>query len=147
MLSANHAASLACVHDNRPYVVPISYAFDRTFIYSFSREGKKLAFMTENKSISLHVVEHRSETEWKSVVVDGAFEEFTADPYFDHENDYAWKALQKRADWWEPGSLKPVDGMGTSPVAYIYYCIRIEAMTGRAARDDTSAIPRGAFHA
>ena len=45
---------------------------------------------------------------WKSVLVSGSFEEFTKAPYFDNENDFAWKALSKRAGWWEPGSLQPV---------------------------------------
>ena len=108
VLSANHTASLACVRDGRPYVVPISYAFSVGFIYSFSLEGQKIAWMRGNPSVSLLLVDHGSGGTWKSVVVTGSFEAFTKAPYFDNENDFAWKALSNRAEWWNPGSLKPV---------------------------------------
>lgn len=132
LLSAHHGASLACVRDGRPYLVPVTYAFSGGVIYSFSLEGQKLQWMRANPSVSLLVVEHGPGATWQSVVVTGLFEEFTKDPYFEGDNDFAWKALSKQADWWNPGSLKPA---GHSQLGgYIYYCIRVDQMTGRAAR-------------
>lgn len=136
VLAANHTAGLACARDGHPYVVPVSYAFSGGFIYSFSREGQKIEWMRGNPFVSLLVVDHDSGGTWKSVVVSGSFEEFTKAPYFDNENDFAWKALRRRTDWWGPGSLRPVGHEEAGTVSYIYYCIRIEEMTGRAARDE-----------
>lgn len=137
LLSAHHVASLSCVKDGRPYVVPVTYAFSGGVLYSFSREGQKLDWMRANPSVSLLVVEHGQGATWKSVVVTGSFEEFTKDPYFDGDNDFAWKALSKKADWWSPGSLKP-EGYPEVDAGYIYYCIHIEKITGRAMGDDAA---------
>lgn len=136
ILAANHTASLACVHDNRPYVVPITYAYANGFLYSFSREGQKLAWMRDNTSVSLLIVERGVHNRWKSVVVSGTFEEFSADPHFDYDNDFAWKALKTRADWWEPGSLKPGDADANATASYTYYCIHIVEVTGRSLQDE-----------
>ena len=102
LLSAHHIASLSCVKDGRPYVVPVSYAFSGGFIYSFSREGQKLDWMRANPSVSLLVVDHGSGSTWNSVVVTGSFEEFTKDHYFDDDNDFAWKALEQAGGLVEP---------------------------------------------
>jgi uncharacterized protein len=140
VLSVNHTADLACVRDNRPYVVPISYAFSGSSIYSFSLDGRKIAWMRENKFVSLLVVDHGYGGSWKSVVVSGIFEEFTDNAYFKWDNDFAWKALSKRPHWWDPGSLKPDGEPKSVPVHYIYYSIRIEALTGRSASNHSSAV-------
>lgn len=142
VLSANHTASLACVRDGRPYLVPISYAYSQGFIYSFSLEGQKTIWMRDNASVSLLVVDHGAGRAWKSVIVEGTFEEFPDDRYFEHERDVAWKALSKRADWWDPGSLKLAREGGSAPADYIYYSIRIDAMTGRVARDEAATEPQ-----
>ncbi len=64
------------------------------------------------------------------------FEEFTDEPYFDGDNDLAWKLLIKRANWWEPGSLKPENTMEIQPPKYIFYRVRVASMTGRHAVDE-----------
>lgn len=137
ILSANNSASLACAHDGRPYNVPISYAFADGSIYSFSPEGQKIDWMRSNSFVSLLVVDHGLGGTWKSVVVSGSFEEFTEAPCFDNETDFAWQVLSKRADWWNPGSFTLAPRPQSETVKYVYYCIRIDEMTGRAARDDT----------
>ena len=45
ILTASSLGHLACVRDNRPYVVPITFAFADNCIYSFSLIGQKIEWM------------------------------------------------------------------------------------------------------
>jgi len=55
LLKSARLGRLACVRDNRPYVVPIHFAFGDNFIFSFSLPGKKVEWMRENPHICLQV--------------------------------------------------------------------------------------------
>jgi hypothetical protein len=45
VLSRGHIAHLACAKDNRPYVVPIQYAFESPSLYGFSMPGQKIDWL------------------------------------------------------------------------------------------------------
>ncbi|QPC91636.1 pyridoxamine 5'-phosphate oxidase family protein [Mesorhizobium sp. INR15] len=129
VLSRNHTARLACAKDGQPYVVPISYGFSGNQIYAFSTVGKKIEWMRANPLVAVEVFEADGERGWRTVVVDGRFEELTPGPYYDKDSDFAWKLLKKHANWWEPGSI---DAEGEAPSkSYVYYRIQIVTMTGR----------------
>ena len=65
----------ACARDNRPYVVPITFAFADNNIYSFSLIGQKIEWMRKNPEVCVQVGDFREGREWKSVVAYGVFEE------------------------------------------------------------------------
>ena len=53
-------------------------------------------------------------------------------PTSDHDRQFAWSLLQKHANWWEPGALKPGEAQaGTG--SHLFYQIRIETISGRQA--------------
>ncbi|HET7896910.1 MAG TPA: pyridoxamine 5'-phosphate oxidase family protein [Flavisolibacter sp.] len=65
-------------HDNgETYIVPISYVYDGAAIYCHTQEGKKTAMMRKNPQICFQVDEMKNMANWRSVLVQGTFEEIT----------------------------------------------------------------------
>lgn len=61
-------AHLGCHHNNKTYVVPISYAYDGTDIYCHSFEGMKTEMMRANPNVCLQVDDMNNMSDWKSVI-------------------------------------------------------------------------------
>ena len=68
---------IGCHNKQEVYVVPISYAYDGQYIYCHCHEGKKLEMMRGNPAVCFQVDEMKDMANWKSVVVNGIFEELT----------------------------------------------------------------------
>ena len=66
---------LACCRHSRPYVVPISYAYDEGVIYIYTTEGKKFVIIRENPNVCLQVEEVADNEHWTSVIVEGVAEQ------------------------------------------------------------------------
>jgi nitroimidazol reductase NimA-like FMN-containing flavoprotein (pyridoxamine 5'-phosphate oxidase superfamily) len=128
ILMASSLGHLACAKDNRPYVVPITFTFADNHIYSFSLTGQKIEWMRKNPQVCLQVDDFKEGRAWKSVVVQGVYEELPDRIGSKREREHAWSLLSKHANWWEPGGLKPVPAAGTS---HVFYRIQIETLTGR----------------
>lgn len=133
LLTENRLGRLACAKDNQPYVVPVYFAYSANHLYAFSALGKKIEWMRGNPQVSV-VVEQRGQGQsWKSVVVDGRYEELPDRIGSKVQRDHAWGLLSKHADWWEPGGLKPV----TAPLAdrsdHLFFRIAVERLSGREA--------------
>lgn len=131
VLSGGHIAHLACAKNNRPYLVPIQYAFDPHNLYSFSMPGQKIDWLRENPKACVQVTERRDNGEWRSVIVDGEFEEYPEGEQWHDARLFAWSLLEKRANWWEPGSFKPEPQDGAADAAPVFFSIRIGSMSGR----------------
>lgn len=112
VLTANRLGRLACAREGRPYVVPIHFAYGDKHLYAFSRPGKKIERMCANPLVSVLIEERGQGREWKSVVVDGRYEELPDRIGHKVQRDHAWALLSKHSDWWEPGALKPVTPSG-----------------------------------
>jgi nitroimidazol reductase NimA-like FMN-containing flavoprotein (pyridoxamine 5'-phosphate oxidase superfamily) len=69
---------LGCARDNRPYVIPIHYAYQDPDIYIFTTEGMKTEFIAANAEVCLQVEEIVDSTNWKSVIATGKAEHLTA---------------------------------------------------------------------
>ena len=119
---------LACAKDNRPYLVPVTFALDRDHLYSFSLVGQKIEWMRANDRVCLQADEFGKAGEWRSVVVHGRYEELPDRIGWKMQRERAWSLLSKHADWWEPGGRKPV---AEAPAPHLFYRVVIEEMTGR----------------
>lgn len=77
ILANNYIGHLAYVYKERPFVVPITYFYDRdnNTIICYSNEGHKLTAMRQNHQVSLCVSDIDSVNHWKSVVAYGTFRE------------------------------------------------------------------------
>lgn len=75
VLKSQLIGRIGCSLDGYTYVVPISYAYDGKYIYCHTTEGKKTAIMRQNPKVCFEVEEMRDMSNWKSVVIQGDFEE------------------------------------------------------------------------
>jgi uncharacterized protein len=66
---------IGCSLNGETYIVPISYAYDGTFIYCHTTEGKKTSIMRQNPKLCFQVDEMQDMANWRSVIVQGEFEE------------------------------------------------------------------------
>ncbi len=71
---------LACVKDDQPYVVPLSFVYNGVYLYSFTTAGQKIDYMRLNPRVCVEFDEISSTNKWQSVIVIGRFEELTKDP-------------------------------------------------------------------
>lgn len=136
LLAANRLAHLACCKDNQPYVVPIYYAYSEGHLYAFSMPGRKIDWMRKNPVISLQIDARGKEREWRSVVVDGRYEELPDRIGYKRERDHAWLELSKHFDWWEPGAYKPVTPPMADHSPHVFFRVIIEQISGREAKED-----------
>ena len=70
-----------CVED-RPYVVPVNYAYDGSGIYVISGPGRKIDAMRAQPRVCFEVEdidESAGAVDWRSVIADGVYEELTDD--------------------------------------------------------------------
>jgi len=77
ILQGNHWGYLAFTGHSSPYVLPITYYYDKknNCIISTSAEGHKIDCLRENKLVSLNVSKIDSVNNWSSVLVHGEYEE------------------------------------------------------------------------
>jgi uncharacterized protein len=133
-VAASSLGRLACTRDGRPYVIPISYAFEEHHLYSFSLEGMKVEWMRANPLVCVLVDEVSTRRRWKSVVLEGQFEELTDTAQWREKRDHAWYLLQSRNPiWWVPGSQKPGPNNAPRSSPHLFYRINIERVSGRQA--------------
>jgi nitroimidazol reductase NimA-like FMN-containing flavoprotein (pyridoxamine 5'-phosphate oxidase superfamily) len=71
---------IGCHADGLTYVVPISYAYDGTYIYAHTSEGMKVNMMRKNARVCFQTDNLNDLSNWQSVILWGEFEELTAEP-------------------------------------------------------------------
>jgi nitroimidazol reductase NimA-like FMN-containing flavoprotein (pyridoxamine 5'-phosphate oxidase superfamily) len=135
VLAGHRYAHLACVQGERPYLVPIYYAYSDKAIYAFSMPGKKIAWMRANPLVALLVEEREGARGWQSVIAEGRYEELPERIGYKRQRDYAWSQLSKHANWWEPGTLKPEAAPAANDLEYVFFRILIEQVSGREAKE------------
>ncbi|WP_431323265.1 pyridoxamine 5'-phosphate oxidase family protein [Rhizobium sp. YTU87027] len=132
-LNGAHYGHLACCNEGQPYLVPTYFAFKARVAYSFSMPGRKVEWMRKNPNVCLQVEEWLSEGSWKSVVVNGRFQELPDDDAWHEERLHAWSLLEKHLNWWEIGSLKPTEVPPASAPVHLFYGIYLNDVSGRIA--------------
>jgi len=140
LLETNYIGHLAYICQNRPFVTPITYFFDKekNAIIGYSDEGHKIKAMRKNTAVSLEVSEIDSVNNWNSVLTHGIFKELegsNAKAYL-HTFSLGVKDLiivkkHKKLDFINQFSSKI--HKGDTPIVYI---IEIEEITGRMRRSD-----------
>jgi hypothetical protein len=146
VLARTHLGRLACARGMQPYVVPINFACQNNWLYSFSVLGQKIDWMRANPLVCVEADQMRREL-WATVVVFGRYEELCDTPEFQSERALAFNLLQHRAMWWEHGGVKNMPG-GTPATVPVFYRIKIEQITGRwaASEQEVSDIKQAKVH-
>ncbi len=138
VLARTHLGRLACARGMQPYIVPIHFAYQDNWLYSFSVLGQKIDWMRANPLVCVEADQMRRE-EWTTVVVFGRYEELSDTSKFQSERTLAFNLLQQRAMWWEHGGAKKMPA-GAPAAVPVFYRIKIEQITGRRAASEP-AVP------
>ena len=78
ILENNYVGQLAYIYKGKPFIVPITYFFDKdnNTIICYSGDGHKMNAMRKNPEVSLLVSDIDNITRWKSVLSHGVFEQY-----------------------------------------------------------------------
>ncbi len=118
---------IGCCAFGRPYVVPITYAYDGVAVYAHAREGLKLRAMRSNPSVCFEVDHMESLSEWKSVIAMGTFSELK-----EREADLAMQLLRRRLAPLVPSATSVPDGhLHPSGMPWSVFRILLGERTGR----------------
>lgn len=118
---------LGCARDDRPYVVPMHYAYDGKDLFFFTTQGMKTQFIDANPQVCLQVEEITDGTHWRSVMVIGKAEQIT----HNEEMQQAMKLITERNPSLTPAiSSTELDTLGRA-VDIALYRIVPELIDGR----------------
>ena len=127
LLKRQHFGHLGCARDDRPYVIPMHYAYDGQDLYFFTTTGMKTRFIDANPQVCLQVEEVSDSTHWRSVMVTGSAEHLTEN----EEMQRAMKQITERNPSLAPAiSATQLDAWGRE-VDIAIYRIRPEIIDGR----------------
>ena len=133
ILASQSLGRLACCNAGKPYIIPVTYAFDGDYIYGQTNEGLKLDIMRKNPRVCFEVDQMLDMRNWQSVIVNGKFQELNSEDaelarelLFGHVYTLA---VSSTIHLHEHGNKGEIDD--SSRVKPVMYRIRIESMTGR----------------
>jgi hypothetical protein len=127
LLRAQVVGRIGCHVDGLTYVVPVIYAYDGASFYVASIDGQKVRMMRTNPNVCFEVDEYSGAEGWRSVIVQGTYEELAGS-----EAEHAIELLAERFGRTGDGSARRRHAGAESRTV----CFRIAAgeMTGRAVR-------------
>lgn len=128
---------LACSCNNRPYIVPIYFAFETDRLCCFSTLGRKIEWMRENPLVCVESDEVRGHDDWVSVVVMGRYLEIPNTREYAKNREQVRSLLQKRSLWWQSGYTASQVRRKSKPSVPVFYTIQIEEMSGLRGSPDT----------
>ena len=90
LLGSVNFGHLGLSRENRPYVVPIHFAYARSGLYFYTTEGMKTEILDENPRVCLQVEDIKDREHWRSVIIVGTALRVTVQ----HEVDKAMKLIK-----------------------------------------------------
>lgn len=79
LLTEQKIGRIGCHADGLTYVVPVTYIFENNYIIGHTRYGQKVKMLRLNPSVCFEVDSIESMTNWKSVILQGQYEELKGD--------------------------------------------------------------------
>ena len=127
LLQAVGFGHLGCARDNRPYVVPMHFAYDSECVYFLTTEGTKTGYIEHNPQVCLQVEEVQDAAHWRSVMVTGRAERLTAS----EDTERAMQLIAGRNPTLTPAlNLTQIDAWGRANNIALYR-LRPEVLDGR----------------
>ncbi|MDJ0646862.1 MAG: pyridoxamine 5'-phosphate oxidase family protein [Flavobacteriaceae bacterium] len=135
LLSTNYIGFLSYIYRNRPFVVPITYFYDKknNVIISYSGNGHKIRAMRKHDQVSLEVAEIDSVNDWKSILVQGTFRQLQgseAKAYL-HEFSLGVKDLVIKKEGRSLDFISEFSSKIYRDDIPVIYTIKVEEITGR----------------
>lgn len=115
---------VGCHADGLTYVVPVIYAYDGDALYVATIEGQKTRMMRTNPSVCFEVDAYEGPGRWRSVIVQGTYEELAGED--------ARAGLAALAARFPAGG--PARRPATSGRATVVFRVVVGEATGRAVR-------------
>ncbi|WP_046756695.1 pyridoxamine 5'-phosphate oxidase family protein [Kordia jejudonensis] len=139
ILESNYIGHLAYVYQQRPFIAPITYFFDkeRNIIIGYSAEGHKINAMRKHNVVAMEVSEIDSVNDWNTIVVHGVYEELdgsTAKAYL-HDFSLGVKDLIMRKENRKLDFINQFSSKIYKDDFPIVFLIKIEEITGRMRRN------------
>jgi nitroimidazol reductase NimA-like FMN-containing flavoprotein (pyridoxamine 5'-phosphate oxidase superfamily) len=132
VLRSEAIGRIGCYAFGRPYVVPITYAYDGVAIYGHSREGLKLRMMRSHPTVCFEVERFESPSSWQSVIALGTFSELEPPAA-----DIAMQLLRRRLAPLVASATSAPDGpWHPSGLPWAVFRILLGERTGRFERPD-----------
>jgi len=79
MLTNQRFGRIGCAAANRVLIEPVMYHYDGYSIYGYTREGTKTHLLRKNPHVGFEIDEVVSPGVWRSVVIEGLYEELQGD--------------------------------------------------------------------
>lgn len=136
VLQHNITGRIGCTDGQKVYIVPVSYAYNDTYIIAHSKEGLKIEMMREHPHVCFQVDEIADQANWRSVICWGDYEEITSQK----ERYYAMKFLVSRLAHMQVSETVGMHEIhnelnnpaeSTPLIRPVVYRIRINERTGR----------------
>ncbi len=137
ILTGQVIGRLACSDGKQPYIIPVTYAYDGTYIYGQTNEGTKLNILRKNPLVCFEVDVITDMRNWQSVVVNGIFEELD-EAQVEKARDVLFNRVfslltSSTIHSHEHGVTETIDD--SNRVKYVMYRIKISSVTGRFEKD------------
>lgn len=141
LLDGEVVGRIGCMHGGRPYVVPVTYAYDGEAVYCHSAVGWKIQSMREDPEVCFEVEHVASMSDWRSVIAWGHYEELHGAAAMEGMGVLLARMMPLMAD----EANQPAHGMGGPPHGMggeshaqdvagheaVIYRIRLHTKTGR----------------
>lgn len=125
-LRENVIGRIGCHAFGHTYVVPITYAYDGSYVYAHTTVGMKLHMMRDNPHLCFEVDNMDDLANWRSVIAWGTFEELRGDMA-----DRAMRFLVEKIEL----RLSGPPGASVHPNSWtervVVFRIKLEQKTGR----------------
>ncbi|WP_111707320.1 pyridoxamine 5'-phosphate oxidase family protein [Lutibacter citreus] len=135
ILNNNYIGHLGYIYKNLPFVIPITYNYDKKniIIIAYTGEGHKTQALRLNSSVALEIAEIQSIDEWKSILVQGTFEEFKGPDakYYLHKFSNNVKKLITEKEKKELHFIPQFSDKTHFEAIPIVYHINIQKITGK----------------
>lgn len=139
VLENNYLGHLSYIYQNRPYVVPITYFYDkdRNVIICYSGEGHKMQAMRQNKQVAMNALDVDALTKWRSVMVHGTFEQLFASEAKSYLHDFSLgvKSLIVEKELKELSFISEFSSKAVNENLPMIFIIKIDEITGKMRKD------------
>lgn len=127
---------IGCLHEGRPYVVPVTYAYDGESVICHSAVGWKVMAMRLDPEVCFEVEHVARLSDWRSVIAWGHYEELHGPDAMAGMGVLMARMMPLMAD----EANRPTHGMGGMPTDHqadvhgqsaVVFRIRLHTKTGR----------------
>ncbi len=133
VLSSQVLGRMACTDGTTPYITPVTYTYDGEYIYGQTNEGKKLDILRKNPTVCFEVDMMTDMRNWKSVIINGKFQELQGEDSRKAHDILFGKIFQLMTSSSIHSHEHEIAGTidDANREKFTMYRIKIEEMTGR----------------